>query len=285
MKKTSSILLILVLFGSIVFGYADNDDNSSEIVCTTDVKKCSDESYVARDPENDCQFKKCPDKELEDDDELEGDIEDIGNDANESDVNESDDDLEDVDESETGDKGKIKVKIKGLRKERAENIRELREMIKQRREELKEEIKELRDKKKEKVYQNQNGMKIAVHSLLAMENLTGGIGEQVSAIARDFNNSVQSTLNSEERIERRNSLKRFFVGGDEKAAEEIVQEVNKNQERIEKLRDLKESCECDEEVKAILQEQIESMEQEQNRLKELSQKEKKTKGIFGWLFK
>ena len=280
MKKIISIFLILVFFSSIVFVYADEDSNSSEKVCSADVKKCSDGSYVARDPENNCQFKKCPNKELEEDvNETDDDLDEV--DENETD--EQDGDLEDI--NETDDKGEIKVKIKELRKEKAENIKELKEMIKQRREELKEEIKELRDKKKEKVYQNQNGMKIAVHSLLAMENLTGGIGKQVSAIARDFNNSIQSTLNSEEKIERRNALKRFFVGGDEKAAEEIEQEVNKNQERIQKLKDLKESCECDEEVKAILQEQIESMEQEQNRLKELSQKEKKTKGIFGWLFK
>ena len=290
MKKISSILLILVLFSSMVFGYADNDDNSSEKVCSADVKKCSDGSYVARDPENDCQFKKCPNNKLEDDleddnetEERDDDVEDI--DENETDDLEDDNETEEQDSDLGDDNGEEKVKIKELRKERAENIKELKEMIKQRREELKEEIKELKDEKKEKVYQNQNGMKIAVHSLLAMENLTGGIGKEVSAIARDFNNSVQSTLNSEERIERRNSLKRFFVGGDEKAAEEIEQEVNKNQERINKLKDLKENCECDEEVKAVLQEQIENMEQEQTRLTKLSQKERKTKGIFGWIFK
>lgn len=166
----------------------------------------------------------------------------------------------------------------------AENAEQLREMIQNRQQEMNQESEQLGEQTRA-VYQNQNRVRLAVHALLAMENLTGGIGRNVSAIARDFNNSVQATIRAEERIENRNWLTKFFAGGDEEAAEDIELEVNSNQARIQELKRLMQDCECDEEVKAMMQQQIQNMEQEQNRLMQKSQEEKKNKGLFGWLWK
>ena len=63
-----------------------------------------------------------------------------------------------------------------------------------------------------------------------------------------------------------------------------MQETNRNQEKIQELKNLYQECECDEEVKNIIQEQIQNIEQEQNRLGQLAQEEKSKQGIFGWLF-
>jgi len=167
---------------------------------------------------------------------------------------------------------------------KARNTTELKQMIQEREQEMNQSMQGLKEELKE-MYQNQNRVRLAVHALLAMENLTGGIGRNVSQIAKEFNNSVQATIRAEERIQTRNMLMRFFFGGDEQAAEEMEQEVNRNRERIQELRRLMQECECDEEVKAMLQEQIQNMEQEQNRIQELAQNEKKSKGIFGWLWK
>jgi len=167
---------------------------------------------------------------------------------------------------------------------KARNKDELKQMIQEKKDELKEELNQLRAQQKE-IHQNQNQVRVAVHALLAMENLTGGIGKNVSAIAREFNNSVQSTIRAEEKIQNRNALVKMFIGGDEDAANEIEQEVTQNQERIQELTQLMEQCDCDEEVKAILQEQIQNMEQEQTRLQQLAQNEKQNKGIFGWIWK
>jgi len=166
----------------------------------------------------------------------------------------------------------------------ARNTTELRQMIQEREQEMNQSMQGLKEELKE-MYQNQNRVRLAVHALLAMENLTGGIGRNVSQIAREFNNSVQASIRAEERIQTRNMLMRFFFGGDEQAAGEMEQEVNRNRERIQELRRLMQECECEEEVKAMLQEQIQNMEQEQNRIQELAQNEKKSKGIFGWLWK
>ena len=77
---------------------------------------------------------------------------------------------------------------------------------------------------------------------------------------------------------------RLFSGGDAEAAEEIEAEVNQNRERIENLKRYREECDCSSDVKEMLQEQIQNMEQEQDRLGELAQNEKQNKGLFGWLF-
>ncbi len=170
---------------------------------------------------------------------------------------------------------------------RAHNITELKQQIQERKQEMKEELESM-PKKEQKVYKNQNLVREAVHNLLDMRDLLdlkGGIGQNVSEIAREFNNSVQSTIKTEEKIQKRSMIVRILLGGDEDSADEISQEVIRNTERIQELKRLKEQVREDEELKGILQEQIQQIEQEQNRLQELTQKEKQSKGLFGWLFK
>jgi hypothetical protein len=167
---------------------------------------------------------------------------------------------------------------------RAVNMTQLKEMIKDKKRAMNQEIEAMKDEKQQEIHQNQNEVRMAVHALLASENLVGGIGSEVSKIARTFNNSVQKTIQAEEKIQKRNKIVKFFFGGDEEAAEDILQEVNKNKEKIKNLKELKQQCDCDEEVKDIVQEQIQNMEQEQNRLGQLAQEQKSKRGLFGWLF-
>lgn len=133
---------------------------------------------------------------------------------------------------------------------------------------------------------NQNTVRVAVKTLLAAGNISGGIGDQISVIAREFNNSVKVQYTAEETIQNRNSLARFFFGGDSEAAEEIQQQIEQNRIRLANLNDLMNMCgeDCDEELKAMIQEQIQLLEQEQNRLQELSQAELEDKGLLGGLF-
>lgn len=166
---------------------------------------------------------------------------------------------------------------------RAKNIEELRNMISENRQKLQDEIKNLGNENIQKVWRNQNQVREAVHALLASEDLMGGIGSQVSAIAQQFNNSLQKTVQAEERIQARSKLKLFFFGGDNLAAEELKNEVVQNQDKIGQLMMFKESCQCSEEVRQILEEQIENMQQEQDRLMQLAKEQQNKKGIFGWL--
>lgn len=167
---------------------------------------------------------------------------------------------------------------------RATNTEQLKTMIANKKQEMNQEVQGMKDKKQQEVYQNQNRVREAVHALLATEDLTGDIGPQISEIANEFNNSVEKTIKDEEKIQGRNSIVKFFFGGDKDAAESILQETNKNKEKIQQLKKLQQECECDEEVKNIIGEQIQNIEQEQNRLGQLAQEQKSEKGLFGWLF-
>ena len=166
--------------------------------------------------------------------------------------------------------------------QRARTLNEVKEMVEERKQEMDQEIQELSDSVK-KVYQNQNQVREAVHTLLSIENLAVGIGSQVSEIAREFNNSVKATIVAEEKTQKRNAFTRFFMGGDKDAAEDIEQELNQNQQRVQELKQLKEECDCEEGVKEMIQEQVQNIEQEQVRLQELVNNEKSSNGVFGWI--
>jgi hypothetical protein len=128
---------------------------------------------------------------------------------------------------------------------------------------------------------NQNTVRVAVQALVEAGNISGGTGEQISAIAKEFNNSVTAQYNAEEKIRNRDALSRFFFGGDSDAAKEIQQQFEQNRVRIENLNTLMNECNCDDELKAMIREQIQVLEEEQNRLQELAQAELGDKGLFG----
>jgi len=166
--------------------------------------------------------------------------------------------------------------------QRARTMTEAREMVKERKQEMAQEIKGLSNIQ-QKVYQNQNKVREAVHALLSLEDLAPGIGSRVSDIARGFNNSVQATIIAEEKIQKRNAFVRFFIGGEKNATEDMEQEVKQNQQRIQELKQLREESVGGEEFKAMMQEQIQKMEEEQVRLQQLADKENSANGVFGWV--
>lgn len=165
---------------------------------------------------------------------------------------------------------------------KAQNATQLKSVIQSKKQELAEEVQEIKDAAVQKVYQNQNAVREAVYSLLAAEDLVGGIGQQISEIAQNFNNSADKTIQAEEKIQSRSIVARLFLGGDKEAGAELEEEVNRNRERIQTLNQLMDNCNCQEETKSVLQEQIQNMEQEQDRLEKLAQ-EQQSNGIFGWL--
>lgn len=179
--------------------------------------------------------------------------------------------------------GNMTIQVQQREEVRVQNGSGLHETIEQREREMNREIQAL-EEQQQQVYQNQNRVRLAVHSLVAAEEFVGDTGHQVSQIAEEINNSVQATIQAEERIQSRNSFVRFFVGGDEAAADEIEQHVIQNQERIRQLQQLVGESDCDEEVRAIMQEQIQNIEQEQTRLQELARTEKSDNGLFGRLW-
>ncbi|KQC05076.1 MAG: hypothetical protein APR53_08890 [Methanoculleus sp. SDB] len=154
----------------------------------------------------------------------------------------------------------------------------------ERQQELDQELQSVRPEVRN-VYLNQNTVRVAVHTLLGLENSTYGIGRNISAVAREFNNSVQATIVAEERLETRSGFVRFFAGGDDEAAAEILQLTAENRLRIQEMNRLIAECDCDNETRTYLQEQLQIMTQEQTRLESRAQAEQADRGLFGWLWK
>jgi predicted small secreted protein len=131
----------------------------------------------------------------------------------------------------------------------------------------------------------ENEVRLAVHTLLAMENITGGIGPQVSSVATAFNNSAWQSWQLEERIRNRDAFSRFFFGGDQVSAAELASLTAQNQDRIRQITQIMANESLDDETRAMLQEQLAIMEQENTRLGQLSSTELQDRGIFGWIGK
>jgi hypothetical protein len=163
------------------------------------------------------------------------------------------------------------------------NATAVREMIQERKQEMEQALEGLENEVEQSVYQNQNRVRLAVHSLLAIEDLVGGIGSQVSEIAQEFDNSVQATIKAEEKVKKRDGILKFFMGSDQEALQTMEEELNQNRTRIQELKELRSDCDCQEEVKNIFQEQVQNMEAEQNRLRQLVEEENKIKGVWGWV--
>ena len=171
----------------------------------------------------------------------------------------------------------VSVKVTSVR----QNQQEIKAQIKQ----IQKESANISGSEQNNRLKNQNTVRIAVQTLLAAGNISGGIGEQISAIAKEFNNSVMAQNKAEEKIQTRNAVSKFFFGGDFDAANDIQAQTEQNRQRIENLNTLMNQCsDCDEELKTMIKEQIQVLEQEQNRLSEISRAELGNKGIFGGLF-
>jgi|GEM_PF-5351628 len=162
---------------------------------------------------------------------------------------------------------------------------ELRNRIEEKAQELDDEVAQLPPEKQEQA-RKENAVRVAVHALLELENRTGGIGQQVREVARDFNNAQEVTKTAEEKIAQRGWFTRLFAGGDDTAARDIINQSTQTVAKLEELRTALKNCvDCTDDERTILEEQITTLETEQTRLKELATVEMGKKGLFGWLWK
>src|SRR3989338_2247159 len=167
-------------------------------------------------------------------------------------------------------------------RERIRNAKELREQMQERKEQLNEQIQELKEKRRE-LYQERNEIRVAVHALLLIRDIDTKVGPRIAEIAREFNNSEERLQRAEEKIQTRSRFIRFLFGANKQAVGDIEEITEIKQERIEELKQLRDEMK-DDDTKQITTEQIEKIEQDQKRLKNLA-REEKSKGIFSFLSK
>jgi hypothetical protein len=129
---------------------------------------------------------------------------------------------------------------------------------------------------------NKNAVRDAVHSLLALENRTGGIGPQISAIAREFNNSADAGRQYEDRIQNRETLSRILFGGDRQAAKELANLTAQNQARITGIENLINSSTLDADNRSRMDEQVQVLKQQVAQEQQLITQAQQDRGLFGW---
>ena len=114
----------------------------------------------------------------------------------------------------------------------------------------------------------------------------GAESGKMEQLGQEVEESLSEIVGVEEKIQERSGFKRFFVGGDKEAADKITRLVEENRSRITEMNRVLISCgvDCDGELKIQLQDQLQLVEEEQNRFKAVAQEEAAKKGLFGWLF-
>ncbi|NVO65880.1 hypothetical protein [Methanofollis tationis] len=130
-----------------------------------------------------------------------------------------------------------------------------------------------------------DGAQVALYALSIAGNVTGRDGPELARLGAELNTSSAAAYAAEEQIKNRNSLMRMLYGGDREAAGLLIQYADQNQQRIQVMEGLLANCsDCDPQVRLMLEEQVQVLSQEQNRLIVLGQEEQADKGLFGWLF-
>jgi hypothetical protein len=164
--------------------------------------------------------------------------------------------------------------------EKAKTVKELKHISAKKEEALEAEVAKKKGAEKE-VAKNQNRLRLAVHNLLAMKDILGGIGPKVSEIARNLNNSSKKTIELETKIKKKGRFSKFFTGGDRDSAKMLKKEVEKEHEWVVALKDLTNKVQTGIEAKEKLEEQVKTIEEEVNRLGEIAEEEMEKMGIFG----
>lgn len=185
------------------------------------------------------------------------------------------------DRQQDQDRTRIRIQLEDTNSSATTSM-ELRQMIQNRERELEREA-STTDNRNQNTIRNENQVRLAVHALLASENMLGPIGPQISEIAREINRSVERTINAEIRINNRNAITRFFLGGDKNSANELLQEARQNENRIQQIEQLIDTS-TNAELRLELENWLQIMIQEQERLKEVANSTIKTGGLFSWRF-
>jgi len=126
---------------------------------------------------------------------------------------------------------------------------------------------------------------VALYAFSNAGNVTAGAGPELNRLAGDINGSLADSYQAEQQIKARSSFSRMLFGGDQEAAGLLIQYADQNMQRISLMEQLVANCsDCDPQVQAKLEEQVQLLSQEQNRLASIGQQEQGERGLFGWLW-
>lgn len=113
------------------------------------------------------------------------------------------------------------------------------------------------------------------------QQFQGGIGDKVRKIAREQKKANEEIDQQLGKVEARQGLMRFILGPHHSALDQIEQQQEKNQQRIEQLSQLKEQVDNEAEATQI-QETVQAIKQENLALAEQVRQARTGFSLFGW---
>jgi hypothetical protein len=123
-----------------------------------------------------------------------------------------------------------------------------------------------------------------VHSLLAVADREGGIGQQVRVIAQQQNDNKNKTSEEITTIENRSKIKTFFFGSDYKNLGDLRSQMVQTRNQIAQLTRLVDKADNDQD-KTELQSQIQNLNQEQVNIDNFITQNENRFSLFGWAVK
>ena len=123
-----------------------------------------------------------------------------------------------------------------------------------------------------------------VHNLKDLGDIEGGIGQQVKVVAQAQNDTQAKVEESISEVENRNGFLKFIVGPDYSGIANVQNAITENQTRIKVLNDLLAQV-TDPAVKLVLQGQVTSLQQQNEKLQSFVSTSSEGVSLFGWLVK
>ncbi len=121
-----------------------------------------------------------------------------------------------------------------------------------------------------------------VQGLLFVANReNNGIGQQVRVIAQQQNQAASTTVQAMEKVQERNKVKTFFLGSDYKNLGALRSEMVQTENRLQQLNKLMENVQ-NEADKTELQNQIQALQQEQQKVEIFVNANENKFSLFGW---
>lgn len=148
-----------------------------------------------------------------------------------------------------------------------------------------EEGKESDDDKDEEIAKTyKNSVAQFVQNLKEIGDIEGGIGQQVKVVAQAQNDTQAKVEESISEVEKRNGFLKFLVGPDYSGIANVQTAITENQTRIKVLSDLLSQV-TDPAVKLVLQGQVTSLQQQNEKLQSFVSTSSEGVSLFGWLVK
>lgn len=123
-----------------------------------------------------------------------------------------------------------------------------------------------------------------VEDLLTTQRVKRGIGEQVSVVAKEQQQAQEETEDQLDELEARPDWARRLIGPNYKAIVNLNRQLERNQERIQKLEKLKAQI-TSQIDKTQVNETIDALTKHDSALQEYLNSEEKTASLLGWFFR